>query len=335
MKGEGFAVIVNANAKRGGRRIAAQIARALPGARVKRTQSAEELTEWLRSINARSLKCVFAAGGDGTTIGLLNALNVVIPVDQPFPRIGLLPLGTGNAWARTVGARKLGWAVHWLAERSGEVDKLPTRRFNLVECEGKLASFAGSGWDAQVLNDFRSQVEAAKGPSKVGSKSGYGYLGAIAFRTVPKSVIFGRPRVLLENLGTRGYKVTPDGRIEPLENLKVGQILYDGFVGVSGAATIPEYGFGFKAFPWAERIPGLINMRIYDDNAARAFSRIATLWRGEYVPGMNDWFLESCRMTFSRPCPFQIGGDPLGERRSVDFKISSRVAEVLYWRALA
>ncbi|HXN33889.1 MAG TPA: hypothetical protein VN894_18595, partial [Polyangiaceae bacterium] len=48
--GSGLAVLVNANAKRGGRRLAVQIARALPGARVRLTKTAGEIDAWLRTL---------------------------------------------------------------------------------------------------------------------------------------------------------------------------------------------------------------------------------------------------------------------------------------------
>src|SRR4051812_33048010 len=103
--GKGFYIVVNANAKRGGRRIAVQIARALPGATVRLTKSIAELEGWLRTIHEP--RCLFSAGGDGSAVALLNALDRVIPKGETFPAVGALPLGTGNAWSHALGARKL------------------------------------------------------------------------------------------------------------------------------------------------------------------------------------------------------------------------------------
>ena len=139
--GDGLAILVNANAKRGGRRIAAQIGRFLPGARVRLTRTPEEVDAWLRTL--RDPRCVLAAGGDGTAIALVNAMNRVKRADEAFPPLGILPLGTGNAWARSTGARKLDRALRLL---TSVPLRIPTRRFGLVECEGTLTSFAGCGW---------------------------------------------------------------------------------------------------------------------------------------------------------------------------------------------
>lgn len=103
--GTGLAILVNANAKRGGRRVAVQIARALPGARVRLTKSEREIDAWLRLLPP--MRAVLSAGGDGTAVALVNALARVTPPEEPLPTLGVLPLGTGNGWAHALGAPKL------------------------------------------------------------------------------------------------------------------------------------------------------------------------------------------------------------------------------------
>jgi hypothetical protein len=51
--GAGLAILVNANAKRGGRRVAVQIGKALPGANVRLTRTQGEIDAWLRSLYAK------------------------------------------------------------------------------------------------------------------------------------------------------------------------------------------------------------------------------------------------------------------------------------------
>jgi hypothetical protein len=63
--GSGLHIVVNANAKRGGRRIAVQIARALPGASVRLTRSIQEVEGWLRTLLSTSKpRCIMSAGAD-------------------------------------------------------------------------------------------------------------------------------------------------------------------------------------------------------------------------------------------------------------------------------
>jgi diacylglycerol kinase family enzyme len=326
--GKGLYIVVNANAKRGGRRIAVQIARALPAATVRLTKSLAELEGWLRTI--QEPRCILSAGGDGSAVALLNALDRVVPKDGEFPPVGALPLGTGNAWAHALGARKLDTCVKALARHDGPV---PTKRYGLFTCDGVLTFFGGCGWDAQILDDYRLQLEAS--PSSRVAKSVWGYLTAMLSRTVPKSVLYGRPHVIIENLGDEVFTVDEYGRVYPMEDVRRGTILYEGMASVAGAATCPEFGYGFKAYPFAERMLGYMNVRIYDAKTHKAVASIPKLWKGEHpLDGMNDWFAKEVRMTFSRPMPLQIGGEAIGSRQTVEYKSSDRMVDALDWRML-
>lgn len=330
--GKGLYILVNANAKRGGRRVAVQIARALPGASVRLTRSLEEVDGWLRTVlaNGEPPRCVFSAGGDGSAVALLNALDRVVPEGRPFPPVGVLPLGTGNAWAHALGARKLDACVRALAKHAGP---LPTRRYALLECDGVLTFFGGCGWDAQVLNDYREQV--TQSPSSRLAKSVWGYVTAMGTRTVPKTLLHGRPHVIIENLGDEVYVIDHDRRLHRLEGARRGSILYEGMVSVAGAATCPEFGYGFRAFPFADRLLDWLNVRVYDQKALRAVRDIPKLWRGEHpLRGMRDWFASEVRMTFSRPVPLQIGGEAIGHRLTVEFRRGARSIDAVDWRLL-
>ncbi|MFO0678454.1 MAG: diacylglycerol kinase family protein [Polyangiaceae bacterium] len=329
--GAGFGILVNANAKRGGRRVAVQIGRVLTGANVRLTKRASEIDAWLRAIP--SMRCLLAAGGDGSAIALVNALDRVVPKDAPLPPIGVIPLGTGNAWAHVTGARKLHIALDELARAR---DPLPLREFGLVECEGVLSHFAGSGWDAQVIEDYRAQVASAKGPSARLAKTVYGYVAAMLVRTAPKTLLLGRPHVIVENLGDEVYSITADRKLVKIEGARHGSVLYDGLASVAGVATCPEFGYRFRAYPFAERLLGHLNARVYCQSTPAAIRDIPKLWRGEHpLEGMHDWFSTHIRMTFSRPVPLQIGGDAMGMRTTIEYKISDRKVALLDWRRLA
>jgi diacylglycerol kinase family enzyme len=323
-------VLVNANAKRGGRRVAVQIARVLPGASVRLTKTPREIDAWLNVLP--DLRGVLAAGGDGTAVALVNALARVTPPERDLPVMGVLPLGTGNAWAHALGAPKLHLCLDALARSS---DALPTRRYGLVETEGTLAHFAGSGWDAMILDDYTRQVEASRGPGRTLSKSMYGYVTATLVRTVPKVAMFGNPRVVVENLGEEVYTVGADGCPRKLEGVGPGTVLYDAPAGISAVGTCPEFGYRFKAFPFAERMPGFMSVRVFSRGALRAVASIPDLWRGVHpLAGMHDWLATHVRMTFSREVPVQVGGDAWGARRSIEFRTAPRSVRVVNWRRM-
>lgn len=325
-----LAILVNANAKRGGRRVAAQIARALPGASVRLTRTAQEVDAWLRTLPAPW--AVLAAGGDGTAVALVNALARVTPEGRPLPPLGLLPLGTGNGWAHSLGAPKLHRCLALLAGASG---RLPSRQCGLVDVDGTLAHFAGTGWDAMILDDYKKQLEASKGPGRHISKSVYGYLSATLLRTLPRVAVYGNPHVIIENLGDAVFDLGPDGAPRRMEGVARGAVLYDGRVGITSVGTCPEFGYRFKAFPFAERMPGYLSVRAYGGGPFGALASIQGLWKGAHpMSGMHDWLVTHVRMTFSRPVPLQIGGDACGMRRTVEYRAAGRGVRMMDWRRL-
>jgi diacylglycerol kinase family enzyme len=327
-QGEGIAILVNANAKRGGRRVAVQLARALPGAGVRLTRHIDEIETWLR--NMKPPRAILAAGGDGTAVALLNAMHHVF--GDNFPTVGALPLGTGNAWAHALGARKLATCVAALARTPGP---LPSRKYTLLSCDGTVTFFAGMGWDAEVLNDYRAQLAGTVGPLHRLNKSVYGYLSAMVTRTAPKALLLGAPTVRLENLGSHAYRLMASGALERVPNLERGTLLYEGPASVAGCATCPEYGFRFRAYPHAERFPGLMNIRICDQKPLVAMRGLHHIWAGAHpLPGMYDWFADHVRMTFSRPSPLQIGGEAMGLRQTVEYKVLPNTINAVDWRGL-
>jgi diacylglycerol kinase family enzyme len=330
LPGSGLAILVNANAKRGGRRVAVQIARALPGASVRLTKSAHEIDAWLVQLPAA--RAVLAAGGDGTAVAVLNALARVVPAGQPLPTMGVLPLGTGNGWAHALGAPKLHRCLPALAQTRGP---LPTRRCGLVDVEGTLAHFAGTGWDAMILEDYKRQLEASRGPGRRLSKSVYGYLSAMLLRTAPRVALSSHPHILVENLGDVVYSVGDDGKPRRMEGVGRGAVLYDGPMGTASVGTCPEFGYRFKAFPFAERMPGFVSVRVYDRGAIGAIASIPGLWKGRHpMAGMHDWLATHVRMTLSRPLPLQIGGDACGARRTVEYRAADRSVRMVDWRRM-
>lgn len=310
--------------------MAVQIARALPGASVRLTRTTQEVDAWLRTLPPP--RAVLAAGGDGTAVALVNALSRVTGADRLLQTVGVLPLGTGNGWAHALGAPKLHRCLELLAAAR---DPLPVRRCGLVDVGGTLAHFAGAGWDAMILDDYKRQLDSSKGPGRRLSKSVYGYLSATLLRTVPKVAIFGNPHVVIENLGDVVYAVDAVGRPSRMPGVGRGAVLYDGPVGIASVGTCPEFGYRFRAFPFAERMPGFINVRAYARGAVAAVGSIPLLWRGQHaLHGMHDWLATHVRMTFSRPVPLQIGGDACGLRRTIHYRASERAVRMVDWRRL-
>src|SRR5688572_22604209 len=152
-----IAVLVNLRARKGSEVIGSLVRRFLPRARVALTRSVEEARAWIdQQLRPNPPALLLAGGGDGTITGLLNELRAQ---GLALPAIGVLPMGTGNAWAHVTGAPRPAVALEQLAAYGERLP--PLRPFSLVRVEGRLAPFAGTGWDAEMIQDFKSQLASA------------------------------------------------------------------------------------------------------------------------------------------------------------------------------
>lgn len=330
------AVLVNLRSRRGSRKVAEHARVELPFARVLASKSLADTEQFLRDLSAQTPDLLLSAGGDGTAVGLINALRGMEAADSKLPTIGLLPLGTGNGWANATRAPRWKEGLARVGALARKQAPISTRRFDLVEVCGRIAPFAGTGWDAEMIDDFHAQ-KSGFGVLPASARNGVaGYLQGLFTRTVPRHLL-GRERLEVElvNTGADAYTIDPDGRPIPLPGGENGKVLYTGPVGVCGAATSPEWGFGFKAYPFAKAMPRRMSVRVYSAGALEAVSRTRDLWKGAHpLPKMHTWMLTRCKMTFSRPVPFQIGGDRHGHVSEVEYRIADEIVNVLDWQAL-
>jgi diacylglycerol kinase family enzyme len=327
-----IAVLVNLRARRGSELMGGLVQRFFPRARVALTRSVDEARAWIdQQLRPNPPSLLLAGGGDGTITGLLNELRAQ---GLALPAIGVLPLGTGNAWAHVTGAPRPAVALKQLAAYGERLP--PLRPFSLVRVEGHLAPFAGTGWDAEMIQDFKSQLSSS-GPLR-GAQAGLrGYLSAMFTRTIPRHLFGdGNPQVSVYNLGAPALTVDARRAIRPVPHGDTGALLYRGPAGVAGAATTPEWGFGFRAFPFAQAMPHRFSVRVYGASVFEATCNMFKLWRGEHpMPHMHDFLVERVRMDFDREVPFQIAGDALGMRRSVEFELAEESVQLVDWHRLS
>ncbi len=323
------AVLINLKARRGSQRLARTVRSHLPEAPLALTHSLADAHRFIADLHDNQPEVVLSGGGDGTAVSLLNAWD-----RSRLPTLGLLPLGTGNGWARSTHSPPFAQAIRRVARHRAR--PWPVKRFSLVEVEGTLSPWAGTGWDAQVLADYHRVMGALpKGAARyVGGFPGY--MVSLFGLTVPKMAIAPRTQVRLINLGSDALGVDRAGKVVPVEGGGAGEVLFEGPVSVCGCGTIEEIGLGFRAFPFAHAAKGRMAARVYGDTALRAAFKVRKLWRGEH-PFEHDvhFMLDKCRMEFDRPVDFEIGGDIVGQRTSVDFSLAKEHASLLDWSRLA
>jgi len=329
-----IAVLVNLRARRGSQAVARACRRTLPGARVLASRSLDEAVDFANGFGSSPPSLLISAGGDGTAVTLINALRGQPAAQSP---IGCLRLGTGNAWARTTGSPNWRNAVEKLGVLQHSSAALPLRRFELVEVDGVLAPFAGTGWDAELIDDFHAQ-KSGLGLLPAGARNGLGgYLHGLATRTIPRHMFAPKPvEVELTNTGADAITIDERGQPVAVPGGGHGAVLYRGPVNVCAAGTSAEWGFGFRAFPFAGAVPRRFCMRVYGAGVLEATWRMRSLWRGEHpMPKMHTWMLTRCKALFSHAVPFQIGGDRVGRKTEVEYTLADEEVNLLDWRQLA
>jgi diacylglycerol kinase family enzyme len=349
-----IAVVVNESARRGSGAVAGVARRELPSARVLLSRSLHELEGFAEELVSDPPDLVLSAGGDGTAIALLNALrragkptkSVVSDVTSELrpralrprlgPPIGVLKLGTGNAWARVTGSPPWKSAFALLRSLLAANAAPPLRSYDLIDVEGQVAHFTGTGWDAELVDDFHAQKTGA-GILPPGRRHGLlGYLHALMTRTVPRNLTTPQAEVEIVNSGAEAMTVDALGAPVRMNGMSAGRVLYSGPTSVCAAGTTPEWGFGFRAFPFAGKVEGRFSLHNYNAGALEALMHSPGLWRGTHpMPKMDSWFLTRARLNFSRKVPFQIGGDLLGHRDSIEYVIAPEHVELVDWTSLA
>jgi len=196
--------------------------------------------------------------------------------------LGYLPAGFGNATAHLL---RLPRDPVTLAAIAAGGDARPV---DLVAVEGRLALFAGAGWDALVAERY-----AAAGARRLA-----GWTGAIV-RSLPD--LRRRAPVSVEADGA----VVHEG---PMELLIVG--------------TTPWFGRGLLVNPGASPDRGRLTARIYAGSIPH-LALEATRWATRRMPGAQPVEATTLvvRRTDGQPLAVQADGDVIGRRPEWRFEI--------------
>lgn len=239
------------------------------------TRDADELAAWTRE-RLNGYDTAIVAGGDGS---LSVAYNVA--TDRGIT-LGYIPAGFGNATAHLL---RLPQDPALLAAvvAAGEA-----RDVDLLTADGRLALFAGAGWDALVARRYADE-------------------GARRLVGWARAVVESAPDLLRR----RRVRVIADGELVhegPMELLVIG--------------TTPFYGRGLRVNPGARPDIGQLTLRVYPGPAPRlAFE--AVRWAAGRQPRAEMHRAASVRLESldGEPLPLQADGDALAPRASWEFGI--------------
>jgi diacylglycerol kinase family enzyme len=317
-------VVVNGNARSVTSEVISTLDQILLGGDIFVSRRLEEGPELARTIVNRGYGTVLTGGGDGTFVAVVSdVVREAQKQGKPLPRFGFLKLGTGNALAWVVGAsgkarRNLAADIQRLREDAG------SRPVRFVEVEGLIAPFAGFGVDAVVLSDYDLvKRRLLQTPLRRVAAGPLSYVVSTMTRSLPSYFLRAVPHCRIINDGEDAFRVGSRGSIvgPPIPK---GETIYEGPARIAAVSTIPYFGFGFRAFPYAEERPDRMNLRISVITPIPFVLNFRGIWKGEYEnPNhITDYLVEAVTFEFDPPTPFQIGGDARGERTRVRAQLS-------------
>lgn len=248
------------------------------------TRDAGELAAWLAArIDPYALAVI--AGGDGS-------LGVAYNVASRLPELvlGYIPAGFGNATSHLLRLPR---------EPEQLVDVLAAgdaRTVDLVAVDGRLALFAGAGWDALVAGRY----------AEAGARRLPGWAAAVT-RSIPD--LWRRPAV----------EVRADGRLVhrgPMELLVVG--------------TTPFYGRGLRVNPGARPDRGRLSLRVYR-GPVPSFAAEVLRWATGMRPRARRVDAEriDLRTLDGTAVPVQADGDGIGQRPAWSFVVRPAAVRII------
>lgn len=326
-----IAVVVNGNARSVNDEVISTLDRILAGGDLFVSRQLSDLREIAKTVLGRGYSTVLTGGGDGTFTAVVTAvIKEARRQYAPIPRFGLLKLGTGNALAWVVGATSSG-----LRGLSADIERLQadagSRPMHLVEVEGRIAPFCGFGADAQLLADYdKTKSFLLKTPLKSVAPGAVSYGVAAVTRTIPSSIFFPMPHVRITNAGGAAHRIGAKGS-------RVGgpyatdDTLYEGPARIVALSTIPYWGFGFRAFPYANERTDRMQLRLSTISAGPFLRNFKAIWRGDYQASdiLFDFLVEAVKIEVDPPSPFQIGGDYFGIREKVEACLTEEAIRIV------
>jgi diacylglycerol kinase family enzyme len=255
------------------------------------TRDAAELGAWLAE-RIGAYDTAVLAGGDGT---LAVGFNVAAGRDGLI--LGWIPGGFGNATAHLLHMPREPEEVATILARGD------TRELDLVAVDGRLALFAGAGWDAIVAGRY----------ARAGARRLPGWAAAVA-RSVPD--LWRRPRV----------EVVADG-----------WTIHRGPMAMIAVGTTPYYGRGLKVNPGARPDAGRLSLRVYPGPAPR-IALEAGRWALGALPHAErvDAGRVELRTLDDSQLAVQADGDVIGSGTAWTFEIRPRAVRIIgAWAAAA
>jgi diacylglycerol kinase family enzyme len=331
------AVLLNRNARLVTDKLVRKIERLVGRDHVYYSRTLEEAEAFTREIIQKNYGTIACGGGDGTLTGTVNFVRKYINEANRWrveryerfgekqdligmPRFAFLRLGTGNGIGLVVGAQSPYQDLRKL------IEYLPGRNHHMpmMDADGEQCFVAGFGYDSMLLNDYNQLKQTTNNPIlKPMMHSVLGYLAATVAKTVPRA-LFGDARLEARVVSVgKGYYVDPR-RGDAVVEIEPGTTIYNGPASFIGAGTQPYFGYRFRAFPFSNIMPGMMNLRIATLGPLSTLFHLPKIWKGDYrnAKRMMDFLVEDVRIELKDPYPFQHSGDAQGMKKEMRLSVA-------------
>jgi diacylglycerol kinase (ATP) len=257
---------------------------------VRATTGPEDAARFAREAAESGADVVVACGGDGTVNG------VVTGIAGFGCALGLMPLGTGDDLARTLGlAGDLPLAVRTLFR--GCAKPIDVGRWSCGGREGRFINVAGTGFDGVVAGRINRGYRFLRGTNA--------YVAAVL-----QTLATHRPSQM---------RIEMDGR--PVEGPTM----------LCAVANAKCYGGGMQVAPEAEYDDGLFDVAVVGDFGAAEFLRtFPKVFRGAHLghPKISMHRAQCVRIESDPPLPVLADGEVIGTS-PVEFRLEERALRVL------
>lgn len=298
----GTLIIVNANAANGRagdrwKTIEPFVRQYFSPVKVAITNSSDEVELYIQQAYETGLTCVISIGGDGTNHSVINALiaQYAVRPNQPSIVYGMLPVGTGQDWARSTGIPfDMQAAVYWLANATPTLVDV-----GQVSLENQAVYFLNIA-SVGISGDVVTRVEQS-------SRRPWSFLTA----TIRSLLSFQPPTVQIR-----------------LDN----EDWYEGTIYLVAIANGTTFGRGMKIAPLADSRDGLLDVVVVEAVSwLRALDVLRRVYDGSHLEVESVHYKRATSveiMSHSLPLSMELDGE-FAQGRTLKFTVRQGLLKLL------
>lgn len=317
------AFFLNANAKSVTKTLLKDLKKLIPQEDLYFSADFPVAREKIAQILNKGYAYIFCGGGDGTVISAINLMHEYEKSHPKakLPKIGVLGLGTGNALARFLQAHDP------IEDIKAIVSGKPLRPIALSMIEtygGQMTPFAGVGYDGELINDFESVKEVFfDSPFRKVFSSVTGFTLAGLVKTLPRQIGRTLPTVRI-NSSHPAYRIINVNGVDEEVYIEQGELLYDDKAAIICVGTIPYVGYGITMFPFANKRPGYMHLRVSAVPISICLANLyPAIWHGHFRhKKLFDFLVKDVNIESEESLPYHIGGDAMGYRKQLYLKVA-------------